>query len=147
MWSAISRLLSEQLGNAEITQRHALAGVISIPPGRSATVITTSSSKVTAAICCRSLPGKQTSWICWRAPARFGCLKSMVWVIIARRAFCCWNISGHSRLMSRVHISSVSNWRICISGASRRSSASISTITSPRRPNPIAGCDAGRFFC
>lgn len=26
MWSAISRLLSEQLGNAEITQRHALAG-------------------------------------------------------------------------------------------------------------------------
>lgn len=26
MWSAISRLLSEQLGNAEITQRHELPG-------------------------------------------------------------------------------------------------------------------------
>ena len=36
MWSAISRLLNEQFGNAEITQRHELPGGMFIPPGSSA---------------------------------------------------------------------------------------------------------------
>jgi len=146
MWSAISRLLSEQFGNAEITQRHALAGGDIHPTWQirygDHDVFVKSNSR------------DMLSLFTWEADqldllARTGTVRvPEVYGVGHHReeSFLLLNISGHSRLMSRVHINWVSSWRICISGASRRSLAWISTITSLRRLNPTAGCAAGRFF-
>ena len=75
MWQAISRLLSEQLGEGEIELRNELPGGESMPHGICAMQDVTFSSNVMKGNCFPVLPPKPTNWSYCRVVKPSPCLR------------------------------------------------------------------------
>lgn len=75
MWQAISRLLSEQLGEGEIELRNELPGEKSMPHGICAMQDVTFSSNVMKGNCFPVLPPKPTNWSYCRVVKPSPCLR------------------------------------------------------------------------
>lgn len=75
MWQAISRLLSEQLGEGEIELRNELLAEKSMPHGICAMQDMTFSSNVMKGNCFPVLPPKPTNWSYCRVVKPSPCLR------------------------------------------------------------------------